>query len=342
MLVFCALLFVSGMCGLTLELAVRLSGYANQWIYDPIYAPFPEADDLPYIHKPGLESAYARDRVRIHTDSLGNRSLVSGREYGPRNAGQLRIAVFGDSLTFGHGLPETADTYCCQLESLLARNLDRAPQVFNFGTSAYSVREMTASLRERALHLKPDLAFMAIIADDLDLSRTPDLDRWGFHHNRRKSGWLDKNSRFKRLLRRAHSVYFIRDHLPRPRFGKTPPPPVEPPEESFEHIDSFMRIAKTNGIQARVVLLPSDHTKNGILMVRGRLQAKGIPVIDLIDIADHLTTEERMVNKYNAHPSAKVHRLIAESLAEFVLNPPSPAAQDSSSQQGPDSDSQSR
>ncbi len=334
----CGLAFAVGLCALTLEIAVRLSGYANQWIYDPIYVPFPQADDLPYIHKPGLEGAFARDRVRINTDSLGNRSLIAGQTYGIKQPGQYRIAVFGDSCTFGHGLRDTANTFPCRLESLLTEGEPLPVQVINFAASAYSVREMTASLRERALPLAPDLALMAIIPDDLNLDRTPDLDRWGFHHNRERSGWIDKDSRFKRILRGVHSVYFIRDHIPllRPRSQAPPPSPPPPPQESMDYIRSFLRIAATNYIPARIVLLPTQTDKPGARLIRERLEAESLPYIDLSDIADDLTRGEFQVNRYNTHPSAKLHALIAEALAEFVRNEHRWSPQTSSEEAEPD------
>ena len=53
--------------------------------------------------------------VEMRFNSLGYRES----EFTPKRAGVRRIVVVGDSLTYGHGLPESA-SYPHQLESLLA------------------------------------------------------------------------------------------------------------------------------------------------------------------------------------------------------------------------------
>jgi hypothetical protein len=42
-----------------LEVAVRIWGYAQPHIYDPIYRPYDRTKDIPYIHKPNLTEARA-------------------------------------------------------------------------------------------------------------------------------------------------------------------------------------------------------------------------------------------------------------------------------------------
>ena len=318
----CLVMFSTAATALVLEIAVRISGYSNQWIYDPIYAPFPASDDLAYIHKPNLKDARARDRIVIQTDSLGNRSLQSGQTYRAKQPDEFRIVILGDSLTFGHGLPQTADTFCHRLQERLSNSSQVKTAVFNFGASAYSVKEMAASLKHRALTLNPDLALMAIIPDDLDISRTPDLDRWGFQHNKKKSDWIDKDSRIKRGLRSLHSVYWIRDAINDFRHrGATPPPTSVLPAahiDAVRHIRAFTQTARENGIHARVVLLPTIRNQETAGLIRAKLVDERIPHFDLTAITDDLSPTEYAVNRYNSHPSAEVHRRIAAALEKEI------------------------
>ncbi len=59
-----------------LEIGVRLWGHSEPHIYDPIYRPFEQSEDIPYVHKPNLVQAHARGLAIINTDSLGLRGRL--------------------------------------------------------------------------------------------------------------------------------------------------------------------------------------------------------------------------------------------------------------------------
>jgi hypothetical protein len=94
-----------------LEVAVRIWGSAQPHIYDPIYKPYERTEDIPYIHKPNLVNARARGLAVINTDSLSLRAKVAGELYGPKQQNEYRIALIGDSYTFGEGVRRTEDTF---------------------------------------------------------------------------------------------------------------------------------------------------------------------------------------------------------------------------------------
>lgn len=75
---------------------------------------------------------------------------------------EYRIALLGDSYTLGEGVGRTEDTFAQVLEDTLNR---RHPgiivRVFNFQASAYSVKEMVASLKHRAPAIDPDFVVMS-------------------------------------------------------------------------------------------------------------------------------------------------------------------------------------
>src|SRR2546423_9966852 len=118
-----------------LEVAVRLSGYSEHHLCDPIYVSFPPApEEIPYVHKPNLSHARARGLAIINTDSLGLRSKTVGETYPPRAPGEYRIALVGDSVTFGEGVVNTGDTLAQILEDKLNEGQTAyRVKVFNFG-----------------------------------------------------------------------------------------------------------------------------------------------------------------------------------------------------------------
>src|SRR3712207_1109656 len=101
-----------------LEVGVRVSGYSERHLCDPVYARFADApDEIPYVHRPNLSGARGRGLSVVNTDSLGLRSTVPGETYAARAGGEYRIAVAGDSVTFGEGVREGADTFAKVLEA---------------------------------------------------------------------------------------------------------------------------------------------------------------------------------------------------------------------------------
>jgi hypothetical protein len=164
-----------------LEVTVRIWGYSERHIYDPIYTSYERTAEIPYVHKPNLTQARARGSAVINTDSLGLRAKTARATYGIKPSNEYRIAIVGDSFTFGEGIVRTEDTFAQVLEDTLnQRQQDVKVKVFNYGASGYSVKEMAATLRYRMPDIKPDLAVMAIIPTDLRLARTPVIDAAGF------------------------------------------------------------------------------------------------------------------------------------------------------------------
>src|SRR3954447_20286874 len=81
------------------EVGVRISGYSEHHLCDPVYARFSDApEEIPYVHKPNLSGARGRGLSSVNTDSLGLRSDTAGETYGARTSGEYRIAVVGDSV----------------------------------------------------------------------------------------------------------------------------------------------------------------------------------------------------------------------------------------------------
>ncbi|MFN2531105.1 MAG: SGNH/GDSL hydrolase family protein [Pyrinomonadaceae bacterium] len=311
------ILFVVVATSLLLEVIVRISGYAERHICDPIYMPFSGSSEIPYVHKPGLINARARGLAVINTDELGLR--VKSVRAVNENSGvrEYRIALVGDSVTFGEGVEKNEDVYAQVMEDYLNRQqgLVKA-RVFNFAASAYNVAVMSATLEQRMLAVKPDVVLMAIIPNDLNLARTPSVDAYGNLSANTLSAFLSRDSRLRIPLRKIHLLYLIRDLL-YPLLEKT-----ESVEDilvrgqvpaSYAYIRQFKTIADKNKLAYRIVLLPSG-SQYGRLA--DHLTADGISFIDLSDIRNQFSRDQFQASRWDPHPSALVHRRIGESLAE--------------------------
>ena len=301
----------------SLEVAVRMWGISQPSIYDPIYTTFDRIEDIPYVHKPNLSQARARGLAIINTDSLGLRATTAGSLYGPKQSNEYRIAVIGDSCTFGEGVRDTEDTFAQVLEVVL--NQPQQPvkvKVFNYGVSAYSVKEMAATLQYRALDIQPDLVVMVIVPSDFNLSRTPTVDESGYLVSQINQK-LSFVSHLGPVLRNIHLAYVLRN-LGESLFFK----PVNVMQvlsrgeipESYRFVRQFKETAEQHGISYIIVLLPLLGNSWG--PIPDQLARDHITYIDLSFLMNEFTKEDFMASRFDPHPSPAVHRRIGEELAK--------------------------
>lgn len=305
-----------------LEIAVRVVGYSTVYFYDPIYMPFAENDQIPFVIKPDLRNARAHGNIYIHTDRLGLRSLMPGRAYGGKSENEYRVALLGDSITFGYGV-KTEDTYAVRLEQILGRACpDRRVTVFNFGVSSYSLKEMDATLKHRTPAIEPDLIVAAIIYGDFDLSRTPGLDPSGYHTHSETSvsRVMNKLPQLKSVLREFHASYFIRDMILmiKSRFEGGRDTSKLP--SSYHYLPEMKEGAGGKGIPCLILLLPSiEGDGSQFDTIRKELEKDQVSYLDTSPISRLFTPEEFKASRFDFHPSSIVHQKIAEMLSQHLL-----------------------
>ena len=305
---------------IALEVAVRTWGYSYRHIYDPIYTTFDRTEDIPYIHKPNLAGARARGLAVINTDSLGLRAKIAGASYGVKQPNEYRIAVVGDSCTFGEGVTRTEDTFAQVLEDTLNQQQQAmAVKVFNFGASAYSVKEMVSTLQYRMSNIHPDLVVMAIIPSDFNPDRTPTIDASGYLIDQKLSQFSPPDS-MARVLRGIHLTYVLRDIGLRWLF---PPQSIakvlsrgEPPE-TYYYVRQFKELAEQRGISYVIVLLPIQGA-NVWGSLPARLRQDVVKYLDLSPLGNEFTREQYMASRFDPHPSPAVHHRIGEALVDYV------------------------
>ncbi len=305
-----------------LEGTIRMWGYAQSHLSDPIYRPFDQNQDIPYIHKPNLLHAKARGLAIINTDGLGLRAKTSGAVYGVKQANEYRIAIVGDSITFGEGVPRTEDTFTQVLEDALNQPKQSVRmKVFNFGVSAYSVKEMAATLQYRMLDIQPDLVMMAIVLSDFNLARTPTIDESGYLINQKLSFVSRLGSMTSQVLRGIHLTYALKDIAVLLFFKPVDITKVlargEIPE-SYQYIQQFKETAEQRGLSYIIVLLPMKGNSWG--PVPNQLARDRITYIDLSFLEKEFTEEQYTASQFDPHPSPAVHHRIGQELTEQVLH----------------------
>jgi hypothetical protein len=308
---------------LGLELAVRVWGYARHNLCDPIYRPSGHPAEIAYVHKPNLVQARARGLAIINTDSLGLRSITAGARYGPKSPREYRIALIGDSVTFGEGVVRTEDTFAQVLEDTLNRRQSAVQaRVFNFGASAYSVREMAATLKYRTPRIEPDLAVLAIIPSDFHLARTPTIDSSGYLIDQQLSRYSAPVAGARDVIRKIHLSYVLKDlaarwFFPTRLLSQKLEPDVVP--SSYRYILDFRQEAASRHVSSVVVLLPRQIPGLWGTLTE-QLTRDQVTHLDLSALGYAFKPEEFRASQFDPHPSAAVHRRIGAELANYVLS----------------------
>lgn len=303
-----------------LEGIVRVWGYADRYLYDPIYTLYQHCDIPLVVHKSNLHKALARSMTLIDTDSLGLRSLHAGEVIKEKSDDEIRIAIVGDSVTFGHGVPNTADTYPAMLETNLNDNNggNLHFRVLNFGVSAYSLAEMAATLRCRMLDVQPDIVICAFIFDDFDPNRMVAVDEYGYTNDRRLGGGAGRFPLIKRVLRNLHLTYLVRDAFIAVKTKVASQVPASTHvSKSYTHLQEFRNIAWQHGIDYCFILLPSFGSDDFSKII-GKLDEDDFQYLDLSNLWKEYELKTYRARKFDNHPSAVIHKEIAARTTAYI------------------------
>lgn len=148
--------------GITLALLVAAEVYLRQDVPHCGTTPF-RVSDVPGLSsefRPGFETLYKGHQTAFNSDGY------RGGEFPAREEGVLRIALVGDSFTFGSAVA-LEETLAPQLEDeLLSRGLPA--QVLNLGVPGYCAQNVAAVVENRALAFDPDVVIYVFYSNDVD------------------------------------------------------------------------------------------------------------------------------------------------------------------------------
>lgn len=111
---------------------------------------------------PGLRELELWGGKRLSSNSHGLRGVREPEL--PKPEGLWRIAVFGDSFTFGEEVSDH-ETFAHQLEKLLA-DQGTPVEVLNFGVHGYGHDQMLLRLRQALPVFQPDVVILGYVSDD--------------------------------------------------------------------------------------------------------------------------------------------------------------------------------
>jgi len=251
-----------------------------------------------------------------------NRHGFRGPDFERRKAAEtFRIAVLGDSFTFGEGV-KWEDTFVKRLERLLAAGAGSEVEVLNFGVSGWTSKSEVRFLEQAGLDFEPDLVLVVYVLNDTKY--LPRLEVWeGFRAAYEPEGVL-RHSYFAswvyaRVARHVHGQRYVEALVEgaleqRGRW-----------EKMLSELQAGKRIAAEAGAGYAVVIFPfmyrlDDSYPFAVIhrMVEAALREDGIPVLDLFPAFEGESYTRLWVHPSDQHPNDRAHEIAARAIGEFL------------------------
>lgn len=269
---------------------------------------------LDYELVPGFEGS-ARG-VQVSVNALGMRD----REPLPADTpGLVRVAVVGDSVTYGYGVEQDAP-FAQQLEDALAATPAAAAgstfDVLNFGVSGYSTRDEVVVLRERVLAFDPELVILAYVLNDPEFEPSQPLQAY-FH----EPAWW-QHSQVLRTAARKLRDRAIRDLGGGDYFRYLHHPDGRKWKSVLRGFDEMRDLCAERGIPVLVVVFPNlaaptwEDYRYGDLhdQIVAAARERGFQGLDLLPAFSTVPVADLAVGGDDYHPNAVGHGIAAREI----------------------------
>lgn len=237
------------------------------------------------------------------------------RAYEPRIAeeNQGSVLVIGDSFAVGTGVKDINDIFTYEMATLLGDD-------YVVNLHAFPGISPNLELAANYPH-QPDILILShYINDILEEEVTPDID---FLIPDTHPFFLWWSERYF-LASYAYWNVYVTDPL-KEQYIMDVHSFYEDDDIWFlyaQQLQNFIDWSDENGVTLIVLVWPMldnlETSEHDNMRVAEFFTAQDIPIVLMSSEVDHLTTRERTVNRFDAHPSPVVHQLAAEALAEVI------------------------
>jgi lysophospholipase L1-like esterase len=263
---------------------------------------------LGYVH-PGSITYHLGDN-RVSLNAHGHRDDEMPVE---KPAGERRILVLGDSVTFGWGVDQGQD-FPARLETLLRQRTGTAWQVINAGVNGYNSEQEATYFATEGIRFQPDIVLLVYVGNDVEPVFDPNVVTW-----RRYPTWPSSLPEF---LERTRSLsYLYQTTKLFQRMAELRPPDAGAPGRSLtDHpgwpaslkaLKSISELCERRKIPFLVALESGSAEKIPV-----QLRQADIDAITLGPAWSRVAPDKHRVSRVDPHPSAAVHAEFAALLLE--------------------------
>jgi lysophospholipase L1-like esterase len=240
----------------------------------------------------------------------------------PQRDRRLRIALLGDSITYGYSV-EPHQSFCHLLEGMLASDWPTGVLTINLGYSATGPLEQHERYVPLRDILRPDVVVHVLFLNDLGYDAHHLVVR--IHSVTRHDSWLATQSYVWRYTERQYRRWQIwHEALDYFRGGQTP----EERATSWTTFENGVRKCKTaaeeGGAVYCMVLFPwlfqlEQYPLTDVhARIRDLAAELGVPFLDLLATFEGREWESVCISPVNEHPNPEGHRIAAQAIARFL------------------------
>jgi lysophospholipase L1-like esterase len=269
----------------------------------------------------GIECVPNSRRGHIRINSWGFR----GDEVGERPApGVVRIAMVGDSETFGAALPEEKTLPGCLAATLNAAKGPGRYEVLNLGVPGYNTRQELRVVETRLPRLHPDIVILYYVLNDPELSpRTVLLHGGGVRSlyvsllasYLSKARWPADVADLRGQMSTVDYYHYLHDS--------------DYFETTRKLILEMAALLRRRGVRFVLVIAPEVYGIRGFKRypyrdIHERLARLGSPDLEVVDPLDRLGAEGKRPRRYwvspdDPHKNEDANRIIAAVVTEALL-----------------------
>lgn len=270
-----------------------------------------------FTHKPHQDIKLMG--VNVMTNSFGLRD----KEYSPQKSpDQYRIAVLGDSLTFGWGVQQS-QSFVRLLEESLNSSLKASTSIkkielINMGHGNYNTQQEVNYLLERGHQFNPDHVLLFYFINDAELPQISGTFSFIGHSQFATLVWS--------VLRRVAPSFFNqgqKDYFS--YYRDTYRDDFEGWKLTKNNLQALSNFCRSRKIKLQIVILPDLHEVNPYPFVNEHQKLKvyldsiGVESQDLaMAFKNEVDPQGLWVSPDDAHPNAKAHLIISQETKGFV------------------------
>jgi hypothetical protein len=263
--------------------------------------------------KPGTAAYFKKEKIKINSLGLRDREYVLAK---PPNT--FRIAVVGDSYTFGDGV-KIEDAYHSVLEQKLNETYGQPRfEVINFGLGGYNLRNYAAIIQHKVPDYSPDMVLIGFCANNDDDLPTPEqITKPYTKQQPQKHLWFVKNLQIVRTI--GGIVANIKQSDKIKRNDKMSDQTKDYLTCSFKE---FKRIEEASSVPIVFLYLDMQDTPDEkARFVEGLCNENGFHFIDSSTSVDTIGDISRYwIHPTDHHPNARMNGLYANLLMEHLFD----------------------
>jgi hypothetical protein len=275
---------------------------------------------LGYKHPDSVAYSLGSSRVELNSHGLRDDEIPYDKP-----AGEKRVLVLGDSVTFGWGVSQ-GETFADRMEYLLNELPGDRWQVINSGVNGYNTEQEAAYLRIEGMRYSPDFVLLVYVSNDVDPIAEPNETTW-----RRYPSWPSSLPEAVDRLRQLSFLFqlttlFTRmEQMDMARASTTDGNSAITDDNTFRVTDhpgwpaskaALLDIAQQCEA-AGIPFLVAMYSKSGPAFGAG-LQEAGVNIIDLSPSWRNVPQGQTHVSRIDPHPSVEVHEKIAGYLVDAL------------------------